>query len=104
MTLIHEGTLYPTRLRGGPSFLEVFTRIKILSDEGTRYGTVSLVSSEVWRLRNLEGRTHLPDGRIVELAPDATFTSTYSAYYTRSVVSFVMSRGGTLSNHPRAAS
>jgi hypothetical protein len=88
--LHQEGTFYPTRLSFGPSHLDVYTRIKILTDQGTGYGTISLLSSGVWRLRDLEARTLLPDGRVIELAEESTFSKTFSTYYTRSVVSFVM--------------
>jgi len=90
VTLLHEGTLRLSRISGASSHLEVYTRIKVLTEEGTRFGTVTLLSSDVWRLRDLEGRTHLPDGRVLELPENATFTSMYSPYYTRSVVAFVM--------------
>ncbi len=72
------------------SQVEVFTRIKILTAEGVSFGTVTLPSSDVWRLRDLEARTVLPDGRVVELDSKTIFTKTNSEDYTRSTVSFVM--------------
>lgn len=72
------------------SFIEVYSRIKILTQEGVDFGSISLPSSDYMRVKNLEGRTHLPDGTVVELPKDATFEKEFSDYYGSSVVSCAM--------------
>lgn len=72
------------------SYLEVYRRIKILSEEGTDYGSVSLYSSDFHRLKSLEARTHRPDRSVAELADDAVFEKHYSRYYQRQVTSFTL--------------
>lgn len=72
------------------SSLDVYTRIKILKEDGLDYANGELLSSRFVRLRDLAGRTHTADGRIVELPPDATFTQTFSERYRRRVHTFAM--------------
>jgi hypothetical protein len=87
--LTHEGTVYITE-DARSSFLEVYARIKVLTEEGVEYGSVSLSSTDFLRTKDLHGRTHLPDGRIVELSDDATFEKEYSDYYGVTVNSSAM--------------
>jgi hypothetical protein len=75
---------------GGPSRREEFVRLKILSEEGRDYGTVSLQSSEYARLKNLDARVVLPDKREIPLPKDAVFKKEYSTYYDTQVTSVVM--------------
>ena len=49
------------------SRLVVQVRLKILTDEGKEYGEIALPHSSANRLRELRGRTVLPDGRILPL-------------------------------------
>ena len=74
------------------SYLEVYRRIKILKKEGLDYGSITIRSSDYLRVKELEGRTHLPDGSIVPLPADAVFTKEYSTYYRQEMVSFAMPR------------
>lgn len=55
------------------STLDAQVRIKILSPEGLRFGEIAIEHSRLLRLKNLSGRTVLPDGRVVPLADDAVF-------------------------------
>ena len=48
-------------------------RLKILTEEGKKYGEVMLLHSRQARLQGLEGRTVLPDGREVPLPKDSVF-------------------------------
>jgi len=72
------------------SYLDVYTRIKILTREGVDYGSLELNSSDYLRVKDLQGRTHLPDGSIVELSKDAKFKKEFSDYYGTSLVSCAM--------------
>ncbi|MFV2071766.1 MAG: DUF3857 domain-containing protein, partial [Thermoanaerobaculales bacterium] len=72
------------------SFIDVYTRIKVLTAEGTEFGTISLVSSDLLRTKNIEGRTHLPDGSVVELTKDATFEKEYSDFYGTTLASVAL--------------
>ena len=72
------------------SFIEIYSRIKILTQEGVDYGSISLSSSDYMRVKNLEGRTHLPGGKVVDLPKDATFEKEYSDYYGSTIVSCAM--------------
>ncbi len=72
------------------SHQEVYRRIKILNEEGKGHGSVSVFSSEYFRMKNLEARTHLPDGSIVDLPENAVFEKRFSQYYERSLYSFAM--------------
>ncbi len=67
--------------QGRSSFLEVYTRIKVLNEEGRSLAKVSVGDSRFNRLQELEGRTNLPDGRIVELPADAKFEKEYDTYF-----------------------
>lgn len=69
------------------SYLDVYTRIKILTAEGLDYGSIQLDSSDYMRVKELEGRTHLPGNKIVNLPSEAKFTKEYSDYYGTSIVS-----------------
>ena len=84
--LLKQGTVHIDE-NSRSSYIDVYTRIKILTEEGTDYGTVSLLSSEYMRTKNIEGRTHLPDGTIVDLPQDATFDKEFSDYYDTSITS-----------------
>lgn len=56
------------------SVLTVEARLKILTEEGKeRFGEVEILHSRWWRLRNLRGRTVLPDGTEVPLPADSVF-------------------------------
>jgi hypothetical protein len=55
------------------SSLRVEGRIKVLSEEGTSFGEVSVPHSDFIRLVSFEGRTVLPDGRVVPVGQDALF-------------------------------
>ena len=55
-----------------PTFT-VTVRRKILTEEGRRYGEVVLQHSRWAKLRDLQARTVLPDGRIIPVAEDAMF-------------------------------
>ncbi len=72
------------------AYFEVYTRIKILNEEGRKYGTVEIPSTKFRRTKSVEARTLLPDGRVVELGKDAKFEKKYSAFYDYSIRSFAM--------------
>ena len=55
------------------SYLKVRTRLKILKEEGKKYGEVAIPHSSFRRLTEFEGRTVLPDGRELPVAEDAVF-------------------------------
>ncbi len=55
------------------SYLKVELRLKILTEEGKTYGEVEIPHSGYYRLKQIEGRTVLPDGRVVALPEDAVF-------------------------------
>ncbi len=76
--------------RGTSSVLEVFVRIKILKEEGRGYGTVSVPSSRYYRIKQLEARTVLPGGRVVEMGDDAKFEKKYSSYSKYKILSFAL--------------
>lgn len=61
------------------SRLHVAVRLKILTEEGKRYGEVINPHSEAVRLQSFIGRTVLPDGRVVPLPQDAVFRRRQSA-------------------------
>lgn len=66
-------SLDPRTGRYRPTFT-VSVRRKILTGEGAqRYGEVVLQHSRQLRLKGLEARTVLPDGRVIPLPEDATF-------------------------------
>jgi len=72
------------------SYLDVYARIKILTPEGLDYASIQLSSSDYMRVKDLEGRTHLPGGRVVDLPAEARFTKEYSDYFGLSIVSCAM--------------
>ncbi|MEM9291963.1 MAG: DUF3857 domain-containing protein [Acidobacteriota bacterium] len=76
--------------RGVSSYLEIFERVKVLNEAGVDLGTVSLFAGSFYRMRNLEGRTHTPDGRVVELTEEAKFEKSFDQYYSTEVLSFAM--------------
>lgn len=55
------------------SYFTVQTRIKILTEEGEEHGEVTVYHNNFLRLRYLNGRTVLPDGRVLELSKDDVF-------------------------------
>jgi len=71
-------------------YFEVYRRIKVLTEEGLDFGSVQVLSDDYYRMKELDARTHLPDGRIVELPSDAVFKSRYDDYYSAKVTSFAM--------------
>jgi hypothetical protein len=72
------------------SYLSVYRRIKILTEEGKEHGTIDLFSSDFFRVKDLQARTHKADGTIVDLPDDAVYDKKRSAYYNRMVTSFAM--------------
>lgn len=58
---------------GSTSTFVVSVRRKILTEQGKRYGEVALHHGQIWRLKNLRGRTVLPDGRVIPLPENAIF-------------------------------
>ncbi|MCD4748597.1 MAG: DUF3857 and transglutaminase domain-containing protein [Thermoanaerobaculales bacterium] len=89
VVLFREGKVFLSE-DSQSSHLEVYTRIKILTQEGVDYGSISLSSSDYMRVKKLQGRTHLPGGKVVDLSKDATFEKEFSDYYGSSVVSCAM--------------
>jgi hypothetical protein len=89
VVLFESGRLF---LRGDwtSSYLQVYRRIKILSEDGKRFGSISLSSNDYFRMKELEGRTHRPRGGVVPLPEDAVFAKEYSRYYNRAMTSFAM--------------
>lgn len=67
------------------SYLKVSVRLKILTEEGKEHGEVEIPHSGFYRLKKVEGRTVLPDGRVVPLPEDAVFEERRS----RSLKTFV---------------
>jgi hypothetical protein len=55
------------------SHLKVNVRLKILTEEGRSHGEVEIPHSGFYRLRQIKGRTALPDGRTLPLPEDAIF-------------------------------
>jgi Domain of Unknown Function with PDB structure (DUF3857)/Transglutaminase-like superfamily len=69
------------------SSLQVRARTKILTEEGKSRGEVSVAHSSFVRLLGFQGRTVLPDGRIIPLPADARFERKVSKRQKRSVTS-----------------
>jgi transglutaminase-like putative cysteine protease len=69
--------LNPENGRVEPTFV-VQVRRKILTEEGKKYGEVSVFHSKLVKLQRLEGRTVLPDGKEIPLPKGATFKRTIS--------------------------
>lgn len=57
------------------SSLKVDVRVKVLTEQGKERGEVAIPHSRALRLLGFEGRTVLPDGRVVPLPADAKFES-----------------------------
>ena len=55
------------------SVMRVNVRRKILTEEGKSYGEISIAHSAYYRLKQVKGRTVLPDGREIPLPKDAVF-------------------------------
>jgi len=89
LVLVDEGRMVFDEL-GVSSYLQVYRRLKILTDEGSHHGTISIPSSQFYRVKELAGRTHLPGGRVVELPDNAVFDKEYSSYFKRAMVSFAL--------------
>ncbi|HKV12264.1 MAG TPA: DUF3857 domain-containing protein [Thermoanaerobaculia bacterium] len=59
---------------GAPvSYLRIQVRVKILTEEGKSNGEIAISHSDFTRLQHFEGRTVLPDGRVIPVPPDARF-------------------------------
>lgn len=69
------------------SSLLVKTRIKILTEKGKSQGEVSIPHSSFVRLQGFQGRTVLPDGRVLPVPADARFERKVSRRQRRSVTS-----------------
>lgn len=55
------------------SHLRIQARVKILTEEGKSKGEITISHSDATKLKNFQGRTVLPDGRVVPVPADATF-------------------------------
>jgi len=75
------------RKEATPSILTVSVRERILTEKGLDEGTVRIVHSSFTRLHDFEGRTILPDGSVVPLPEDASFTTTASKAKRRFITS-----------------
>lgn len=75
-----------------PYIFTVQVRRKILTEEGKKYGEVSLFHSKQIKLIGLEGRTVLPDGRKIPLPKDAIFKRTLSKRGKQFLTSFAFPR------------
>src|SRR3954469_21413999 len=64
---------YGTQRGGNASLLRVQVRMKILTEAGKSNGEVVISHSDARRLHGFQGRTVLPDGRVVPVPPDAEF-------------------------------
>ncbi|MCP4656738.1 MAG: DUF3857 and transglutaminase domain-containing protein, partial [bacterium] len=74
VVLFRKGVfLMEYRGKESESIFTVRARIKILTEAGKRYGEVVLPHTRYRRLRKLEGRTVLADGRVLELTEKDTF-------------------------------
>jgi hypothetical protein len=69
------------------SILQVKARTKILTEQGKSLGEVSVPHSGFVRLQGFQGRTILPDGRVLPLPADAKFERKLSTRQKRSVTS-----------------
>ena len=77
--ILEEDIRYTVALGNEPSSTEVYRRIKILNQEGMRAGTVKLQVNDYNRVRDLQARTMLPDGRELALPADAVFRTEESS-------------------------
>ncbi len=91
VVLFERGSIVFSR-RSVSSYLQVYRRVKILRESGVGYGSISIPSTPYFRVKDVEGRTHLPDGRTVDLPEDAVFSKSYSGFYRREVISVAMPR------------
>lgn len=73
------------------SSFEIYSRIKILTEEGREFGTLSIAEDRFRRMRDLEARTLLPDGRIIEMDKDAKFEKKYSSYFNYTINTVALS-------------
>jgi transglutaminase-like putative cysteine protease len=89
--LRREGRLRLSPVRGGQAYLEVFQRTKILTRRGTDYGSVVLPTSSLWRVEDVQARTIVPDGRVIELDSDAIFRTASARSWSSGEVSFALS-------------
>lgn len=64
---------YGTQRGGNTSLLRVQVRMKILTEAGKSSGEVVISHSNERRLHGFQGRTVLPDGRVVPVPSDAQF-------------------------------
>jgi len=64
---------YGSRRGGSSSLLRVQVRMKILTEAGKNNGQVAITHSDERRLHGFQGRTVLPDGRVVPVPADAQF-------------------------------
>ena len=71
------------------SFLKVQVRVKILTEEGKSFGEAEIDHSSYLRLKKVEGRTVLPDGREIPLPEDAIFEERRSRSLKRFVTKLV---------------
>jgi hypothetical protein len=55
------------------SALSIQVRLKILTEEGKSNGEISIGHSDAHRLKGFQGRTVLPDGRVIPVPSDAKF-------------------------------
>jgi hypothetical protein len=78
---------------GDGEIFPVFTvqvRRKVLTEEGKRYGEFALEHRPQVRLLRLEGRTVLPDGRVLPLPKEAIFKRRISKAEEKFVTSFAL--------------
>lgn len=80
VVLFKNGNLRLMGIRGQATYssLVVETRIKVLTEQGEKYGEMEVPHSEFVRLVSFEGRTVSPDGTVVPLPEDAVFRRTTS--------------------------
>jgi len=79
---------YGSQARFSSSLL-VKARTKILTEEGKSRGEVAVAHSSFVRLLGFQGRTVLPDGRVLPLPADARFDRKVSTRQKRSITSVV---------------
>ncbi len=77
---------YPTEVS---SYMKVKVRLKILTEDGKDFGEVEIPHSGYYRLKEVEGRTVLPDGKKYELAKDSVFEERRSRSLKRFVTKLV---------------
>lgn len=72
VVLYHRGELRVEEL-GKPHCVDLYRRVKVLTDEGRSIANLWVGQSTWWRLETLEARTHNADGSIVPLAARDVF-------------------------------